>query len=213
MSSSCAQAWNQPPLLHACQGRLCSLGRARPLWSLWHVAWIRSCLLSLARTTGLTYSQPLQLCWCLPPACRLSSQAHGNVHAKGETVQLQESRLTVGAPRAASEPVVGHSPYWLPWPVPLCSVCSQPLPLHRHLQLAPAAECVYTTSFSPHHCLPGPEPLDLRCTEGSTSPCSHCGQCYAPQQPEQMRHQPPILYLRACTTRCKVRESSSMLPP
>ena len=175
MSSSCAQAWNQPPLLHACQGRLCSLGRARPLWSLWHVAWIRSCLLSLARTTGLTYSQPLQLCWCLPPACRLSSQAHGSVHAKGETVQLQESRLTVGAPRAASEPVVGHSPYWLPWPVPLCSVCSQPLPLHRHLQLAPTAECVHTAGSSHLCCLPwslagGPEGAP----EEPISPCNHC---------------------------------------
>ena len=65
----------------------------------------------------LTYSQHLQLCLCLPPACPLSSHAHGSVHAKGQIVQLQESRLTVWAPRAASEPVVGHSPSCLPWPV------------------------------------------------------------------------------------------------
>ena len=34
MSSSCVQAQNQPLLLHTCQGRLCSHGRARPQRSL-----------------------------------------------------------------------------------------------------------------------------------------------------------------------------------
>lgn len=55
------------------------------------------------------------------------------------------------------------------------SVCNQPLPTHRHMQPAPAAECVQTTSSGHHHCLPwslatGPGSN----AEYSYSPFSHC---------------------------------------
>lgn len=59
-------------------------------------------------------------------------------------------------------------------PHPKC-VWNWPLLLHRHLQLAPTAECVQTTSSSHHHFLswslangPGDN------TEDHNSPCSHC---------------------------------------
>ena len=152
----------------------------------------------------------------------LSSHAHGSVPAKGEIGQLQESRLTVGAPRAASEPVVGPSPSCLPWPTPLCR-CMQPAPATTRAPApGPAAECVHTAGSGPHCCLPWslagrPEGA----TEDPSRPCNHCyppahlaayqgpHSCWhcEPQQPEWKRHhrpQPPPRATTCLHTKCPV---------
>ena len=112
----------------------------------------------------------LSSCTC---ACHQSDPCHQlshcSVHDKGEMVQLQESMLTVRAPRAASEPIVGCSPCHY------VHVCSQPLPLHRHLQLATAAECACNIGSSYHCFLPWSlAALPEGATEDPSSPCSRC---------------------------------------
>ena len=72
----------------------------------------------------------------------------------------------------ASEPIIGPSPCYLLWP---------PLPLHRHLQLAPAAEYVHTTGSNHHHCLPCYQ--SWRCHLGAQKilkPQNSCSACQGP---------------------------------
>lgn len=78
-------------------------------------------------------------------------------------------------------PIVGCSLFCLLWPPPLhVYVCDQPLTLHRHLQLAPAAEGMHTTSSSYLCCLSWSLAPGLGGTaKDPDSYCSHCGhpQC------------------------------------
>lgn len=153
VSSSCEQARNQPALPHACQGR--RRDHRRAVRSGASACGSEQTLSSLAGPHHCAHLQPASPAALVPaPSLPLSSHAHGSVPAKGEIGQLQESRLTVGAPRAASEPVVGPRPSCLPWLTPLCR-CMQPaLATTRAPATGPAAECVHTAGSSHHCCLP-----------------------------------------------------------
>lgn len=75
-----------------------------------------------------------------------------------------------------------HSFWWAhSWSQPLVSALAPitprvsviPLPLHRHLQLTPAAECVHTYSSGHHHCQLR-SLLARSAAEDMNSSCSHC---------------------------------------
>ena len=124
------------------------------------------------------------------------------MYTHGKTLQQQE-RMPI--PRSSTAATVNqHLAQSLtagPGPHHCVYVCKQPLPLYRHLQLAPIAKHVHATSSSYHHCLP----WSLAARPGGTAedphnPCSHCNPpqcspriywCCGSQQPELTRNHDP----------------------
>lgn len=129
MSSSCVQARNQPPLLHACQGRLCSHGRARPQWSL--CVWLGSDPVFRHWPAPLcSPTASISRCAC---ACPQPAPCH---HTPMAVCMPKERLCSYGRELPVS--------LWLVTVLPACPglcqsvvVCSQPLLLHRYLQRPP----------------------------------------------------------------------------
>lgn len=89
------------------------------------------------------------------PSCALvhgRPHAHHRPHCRVPLVRTSShsSVLPASVPAAASPPELAPALTAGPEPPTLC-VCNRRLPLHRDLQLPPAAEFVHTTSSS-HYC-------------------------------------------------------------
>lgn len=133
------------------------------------MAWVMPCLLSLVCTIILI----CRLSSCTPQT-NSCHQPPVQRNAQGQIVQSWENMLTAGSSQLPAS-------FQLAPVLPACSgrhhyecICIWPLPLHKHLQLATAAECMHPTIFG-HHC-------SLSCSlaiepghaaEKSKGPCSH----------------------------------------
>lgn len=96
-----------------------------------------------------------------------------------------------------------------PEPHQYMHVCNWPLPPHRHLLLAPAAKCMYTTSSDNHFY----QPWSLAAGTGGTtvdhnSPCSLCGPSTTHQRPHSISDVDSIMLSQQITMHPGTRAST-----